>query len=59
MARIKIEDLPKDMNLSQEELKAIYGGPTRRVDIYNLSLPTSTSQSLKELEGFSTEDLDI
>lgn len=30
MPRIKIEDLPKDMRISDEMMKKIHGGPNRR-----------------------------
>ncbi|MBN1848977.1 MAG: hypothetical protein JW932_10365 [Deltaproteobacteria bacterium] len=45
MARIKIKDLPKDMKISKEELKVIYGGPSRRKEI--------------DYDGLYTEILDL
>jgi hypothetical protein len=30
MARIKIKDLPKDMKISEDMMKRVYGGPNRR-----------------------------
>ena len=30
MARIKIKDLPKDMKISKDTMKKIFGGPNRR-----------------------------
>lgn len=48
MARIKIMDLPKDWKISKEELKVIYGGPTRRIEDYFVNqLPSLESQILK------------
>jgi hypothetical protein len=49
MARIKIEDLPKDLKISKEAMKKIFGGPTRRMDIDHMNLSLAS-------DGESTDD---
>jgi len=39
MARIKIEDLPEDMNLSPDEMKKVMGGIQVHVQDYFSQLP--------------------
>ena len=38
MARIKIKDLPKDMKISPEEMRGIYGGPEYLLDMFRLDM---------------------
>jgi hypothetical protein len=53
MARIKIEDLPRDMNLPEKDMRTIFGGPTRRVDIDHIGFLNPLADS-KDADGWIT-----
>jgi hypothetical protein len=35
MARIKIKDLPKGKEINQKDMRRIFGGPNRRLEVYD------------------------
>lgn len=59
MARIKITDLPRDQKISKEQLKVIFGGPTRRKDIDYIGLITTLeSEGEKDSEYISSINIE-